>query len=78
MFYHVTSIYSYGFFLDPAAGVSRDWAMAKAGVDISYTIELPSDKYGFAPPPTEIIPVGRETFDALLIFIQYTKGVNVC
>lgn len=64
---------------DAASGSSMDWAMAEVGAGISYTIELPGGLGGFAPSPREIIPVGRETFDAIAIFIQYaSKGDQVC
>lgn len=61
-------------FTDAASGGSDDWAMADAGAELSYTIELPGGDYGFAPPPREIIPVGRETFEAIKVFAQYTAG----
>lgn len=58
---------------DAAAGGSDDYAMAVAGANLSYTIELPGGRYGFAPPPKEIEPVGRETFEAILVFAKYVE-----
>ncbi|XP_058793717.1 carboxypeptidase B-like [Phymastichus coffea] len=65
--------------LYPASGSSMDWAMSEADAGITYAVELPGGRYGFAPPPKNIIPVGRETFDALAIFIRYASiGDQVC
>lgn len=64
-------------FTDPAAGNSNDWVFGTAGVDVTYTIELPGGQYGFAPPPSAIIPVGRETFEAVKVFAQYVNG-EIC
>ncbi|CAB0038349.1 unnamed protein product [Trichogramma brassicae] len=58
-----------------AAGGSDDWAMGKAGIDLAYTVELPGGQYGFAPPPSDIIPVGKETFEAIKVFAKYVEGV---
>ncbi|XP_001599198.2 carboxypeptidase B [Nasonia vitripennis] len=63
--------------LYPAAGGSDDWTMGVAGVDLAYTVELPGGVYGFAPPPSAIIPVGRETFEAIKVFARYVNG-EIC
>ena len=55
---------------DAASGGSADWAMAVAGIELAYTIELPGGDFGFAAPPSEIIPVARETFEALKALIE--------
>lgn len=60
---------------DAAAGGSDDWALAVAGVDLSYTIELPGKS--FDPPATRIIPVGIETFEAFKVFQQYVENKYV-
>ncbi|KAJ8684202.1 hypothetical protein QAD02_019994, partial [Eretmocerus hayati] len=60
-----------------AAGGSDDWAMAIGKAELSYTIELPGGRYGFAPPPSEIIPVGQETFKAIQVIAQYIEG-GIC
>lgn len=54
-----------------AAGGSDDWAMAVAGIELSYTIELPGGR--FDPPPKNIAKVGDETFDAFVVFQQYVE-----
>ncbi|XP_011505295.1 PREDICTED: carboxypeptidase B-like [Ceratosolen solmsi marchali] len=59
-----------------AAGGSDDWAMGVAGIELAYTMELPSQRYGFAAPRSEIIPVGQETFEAIKIFAKYVEGVK--
>ncbi|XP_063973544.1 carboxypeptidase B [Diachasmimorpha longicaudata] len=56
-----------------AAGGSDDWALAVAGVDLSYTIELPGGR--FDPPADRIVPVGIETFEAFKIFHKYVEVV---
>ena len=62
----------------PGAGGADDWVYAEAGVDLSYTLELPpchnKSEKGFIPGKNEIIPVGRETFEALKVIIQQTEG----
>ncbi|KAJ8932659.1 hypothetical protein NQ314_014536 [Rhamnusium bicolor] len=59
-----------------AAGISVDWARAVAGINLSYTIELPGGgDSGFDPPPTRITPIVLETwegFKALHGYIQDT------
>lgn len=52
--------------------------MGKTNTETSYTIELPSGQYGFVAPPSEILPVGRETFEAIKIFIKHAMGENIC
>ncbi|XP_015110096.1 carboxypeptidase B [Diachasma alloeum] len=54
-----------------AAGGSDDWALGVAGVDLSYTIELPGGR--FDPPASRIVPVGIETFEAFKVFQQYVE-----
>ncbi|XP_066997997.2 carboxypeptidase B [Anabrus simplex] len=51
-----------------SAGTSRDWAKGKAGIKYSYTMELPAGGSGFNPPPSDIIPVVTETFEAIKVF----------
>ncbi|XP_034180196.2 carboxypeptidase B [Osmia lignaria lignaria] len=60
--------------LYPSAGGSDDWAMAKAGVKLSYTYELPGGNYGFVLPPSEIKAVGAETFEAMKVISQYVSS----
>ncbi|XP_076651252.1 carboxypeptidase B [Halictus rubicundus] len=57
--------------LYPAAGGSDDWALGKAGINLSYTYELPGGNSGFLLPPTEIKAVGIETFEAMKVIHQY-------
>lgn len=38
------------------------------GIALSYTVELPGGgNQGFNPPPTSIIPIGKETFEAFKV-----------
>ncbi|XP_058797647.1 carboxypeptidase B-like [Phymastichus coffea] len=63
-----------------ASGGSDDWAMGIAGIPIVFTIELPplpGNIENFFPPVKEIEPVGRETFEAIKVFIRYANG-EVC
>ena len=60
--------------LDPAAGGSDDWALGKAGINLSYTYELPGGNSGFLLPASEIKPVGVETFEALKVIHQYVAS----
>ncbi|XP_014212817.1 carboxypeptidase B-like [Copidosoma floridanum] len=72
--YQVGSSYN---LLYPVHGGSKDWALAVGGVDLTYTIELPSEKYGFFAPVSEIVPVGREVFEAIKVFAKYAEG-GIC
>ena len=60
--------------LDPNAGGSDDWALGKAGINLSFTYELPGGNYGFLLPASEIKPVGIETFEALKVTYQYVAS----
>ncbi|KAG9429549.1 carboxypeptidase B [Apis mellifera carnica] len=60
--------------LYPAAGGSDDWAMGKAGINLSYTFELPGGNYGFLLPASEIKAVGTETFEAIKQIHQYVTS----
>ncbi|XP_076302722.1 carboxypeptidase B-like [Lasioglossum baleicum] len=60
--------------LYPSAGGGDDWAMAKAGVNLSYTYELPGGNHGFLLPASEIKAVGIETFEAIKVIHQYVKS----
>ncbi|XP_076235108.1 carboxypeptidase B [Calliopsis andreniformis] len=62
--------------LYPAAGGSDDWAMAKAGINLSYTYELPGGNSGFLLPPSEIKAVGTETFEAIKETHRYVISKN--
>lgn len=51
---------------DAAAGGADDWVHGVAKVKYTYTIELrDTGNRGFLLPPTQIIPTGEETFDAI-------------
>lgn len=55
-----------------AAGGSDDWAKAVAGVELSYTIELPGGGLlGFDLPPWKILAVAKETWEGLKTFCKY-------
>ncbi|CAH1402678.1 unnamed protein product [Nezara viridula] len=54
--------------LYPASGSSADWAKAVAGVKYSYTFELrDTGKHGFLLPASQIIPTGKEFFEAIKV-----------
>jgi len=54
------------------SGSSDDWAYSKAGVPLSYTIELrDTGTYGFELPANQIIPTGQEIWAAVKYFAQY-------
>lgn len=63
-----------------AAGTSIDWAKGVAGIDLSYTIELPGGgSYGFDIPAERIEEVVEETwegFKALYAYIQNKYNGN--
>lgn len=61
---------------DPAAGGSDDWAMAVAGSNLAYTVELPGGSGGFVIDASQIGPVGKETFEAIKVFAKYTAQFN--
>jgi len=55
-----------------AAGGSDDWVKAVGGVELSYTLELPGGgNYGFDLPASDIVIVGKETFEAVKVFGDY-------
>ncbi|OAD60349.1 Carboxypeptidase B, partial [Eufriesea mexicana] len=57
--------------LYPSAGGGDDWAMAKAGINMSFTYELPGGDSGFLLPVSEIKPVGIETFEAMKVIHKH-------
>ncbi|KAK9708603.1 Carboxypeptidase activation peptide [Popillia japonica] len=59
--------------LGPVFGSSVDWVKGAAGVNLSYAIELPGRKYGFEVPPSEIINICNETFEAFKTFHNYVQ-----
>lgn len=55
-----------------AAGGSDDWAKAKAGIALSYTIELPGGRQnGFHPDGDEIYQFVSQTFAGIIVFGKY-------
>ncbi|KAF5301247.1 hypothetical protein FQR65_LT00947 [Abscondita terminalis] len=55
-----------------AAGGSDDWAKGVAGIQLSYTIELPGGGWsGFDPPASSIQPICRETFPGIKVYGEY-------
>lgn len=66
----VSSLY----ILDSAAGGSDDFACGDLKIPYSYTIELPDlGSYNFLLPPSFIIPVGNQIWDALQTFVEQMK-----
>ncbi|KAF4522285.1 hypothetical protein B566_EDAN011981 [Ephemera danica] len=61
-------------------GTSDDWAYG-IGLPFSYTIELPgagNGLDGFNPPPSEILPVAAETWEAFKVIVSGGKqGVQI-
>lgn len=58
-----------------AAGGSDDWAKGVAGVKYAYTVELRDQgSYGFLLPPSQIVPTGEETFEALKVVANFVKN----
>ncbi|XP_065341809.1 carboxypeptidase B-like [Cloeon dipterum] len=55
-------------------GACRDWAYGAAGLPLSYTFELPGNGFGFSPPPTDIIPVVTETWEAIKVLAVAAAG----
>jgi len=61
--------------LYPAAGGSDDWAKGVAGVELSYTIELPGGgSWGFDPPPNQIRPIVEETWVGFKAYHHYVQA----
>lgn len=57
-----------------AAGGSDDWAKAVAGIQLSYTIELPGGgSSGFDLPPSKILKVVSETFEGVKVYQRYIQ-----
>ncbi|KAK5642669.1 hypothetical protein RI129_008836 [Pyrocoelia pectoralis] len=55
-----------------AAGGSDDWAKGVAGIELSYTIELPAGRFGgFNPSPTEISGHVQQTFEGVVVYGEY-------
>ncbi|KAK5642383.1 hypothetical protein RI129_008550 [Pyrocoelia pectoralis] len=55
-----------------AAGGSDDWAKGVAGIELSYTIELPGGKKnGFDIPANEILKVVNQTFAGMIVYGKY-------
>ncbi|KAF5305652.1 hypothetical protein FQA39_LY18971 [Lamprigera yunnana] len=52
-----------------AAGGSDDWAMGVAGINLSYTIELPG--WDFVVPPSSILPYVMQTFAGVRVYGRY-------
>lgn len=61
--------------LYPAAGGSDDWVKGVAGVELSYTIELPGGgEQGFDPPPEQIPSIVTETWEGVKAYHHYIQG----
>ncbi|XP_014234439.1 carboxypeptidase B-like [Trichogramma pretiosum] len=61
-----------------SSGSSTDWAMGEGGVEMAYTIELTEKMHGFTTPTSEIVPVGKEFFEALKVFSSHVVGKDEC
>ncbi|KAK5642673.1 hypothetical protein RI129_008840 [Pyrocoelia pectoralis] len=60
--------------LKKSSGSSRDWVYGVAGIDLSYTLELPGGgTRGFDLPPDEILGVVREIFAGIKVFHKYVQ-----
>lgn len=61
----------------PAYGSSIDWTLGVANVSLSFVIEgRDTGRYGFLLPPAQIIPSGKETFEAVIKMGQWIMGRN--
>jgi len=64
--------------LYPAAGGSDDWSKGKANIEYVYCLELrPSGNSpgnGFILPPSQIVQVGEETFDGIMVVANAVLG----
>lgn len=49
--------------------------MADVKADLAYVMELP-DADKFIIEPSEIAPIGKETFEAIKVFAKYAAQVN--
>ncbi|KAJ8971239.1 hypothetical protein NQ314_000801 [Rhamnusium bicolor] len=57
-----------------AAGGSDDYAKAVAGIELSYTIELPGGgTAGFNPPATRILPIVQESWEGVKAYHHYIE-----
>lgn len=54
-----------------AAGGSDNWAKGVAGIELSYTLELPGAWWGFTPPASEIKPVVEVTWLGIIAYHKY-------
>ncbi|KAF5297195.1 hypothetical protein FQA39_LY12210 [Lamprigera yunnana] len=60
--------------LRPSSGSSRDWVYAVAGVELSYTVELPAGgKKGFDLPAKYILAVVEEIFEGIKVFHKHVQ-----
>ncbi|KAJ8950617.1 hypothetical protein NQ318_010816 [Aromia moschata] len=58
-----------------AAGVANDWAAGVAGIDLSYTIELPGGgANGHDIPAERIVPVVEETWEGFKALHSYIRN----
>ncbi|XP_049962039.1 carboxypeptidase B-like [Schistocerca serialis cubense] len=67
--YTIGSIYNVMY---AASGVSNDWVKGVAGVNLSFTLELPGGgDTGFDPPASDILSIVTPFFEAIRVFGQY-------
>ncbi|KAK3912817.1 Carboxypeptidase B [Frankliniella fusca] len=60
-----------------AAGGSDDWAKGVAGIELSYTIELPGGNgHGFDLPASYIPDVGRQQMELIKVFGKYVASLR--
>ncbi|XP_052122241.1 carboxypeptidase B-like [Frankliniella occidentalis] len=60
-----------------AAGGSDDWAKGVAGIELSYTIELPGGNgHGFDLPASYIPDVGRHQMELIKVFGDYVASMK--
>ncbi|KAK9680823.1 Zinc carboxypeptidase [Popillia japonica] len=58
-----------------ATGGSADWVKGVAGVNLTYTVELPGGGiWGFDLPASRIIPVCEETFEGVKVYQNYVEN----
>lgn len=60
-----------------SSGASKDYAAGPAGINLSFTMELPAGgSSGFDPPPSRIIPIVTETFAGLRQFALFVSDTE--
>lgn len=69
MYLYLFTLFHFKYVSDFAYGGSIDWTLGAQDVMFSYAFELPGGgSAGFNPPPSKILPVVTETWEAIKVF----------